>query len=462
MSSIYSIIERLRSDSSRNFKMEVLASEKDNTLLKRVLVACLEPRINYYLKKIPKYQTAEERVTRSLEGTTYSTLEFALSSLKQITERAVTGGAAIKHLTKILESLHPDDAKVIELIIQRDLKAGVNVSTINKVFPKLISETPYMRCSLVRDMKKEPSQNDPHYSQVKADGSFVYIHAPIQEESGDGPEMHLMTRNGNVYNNKPFRKLLNDIGHNLPNGYVYHGEFLVKQNGVILPREVGNGMLNSVMQGEDFEPGCEPMIELWDVTPYHLFNTDDTDTTPYKDRYEFLVDQLSEVEPDENIGLIETRVVYSMAEAYAHYQECLERGLEGTILKQANAVWKDGTSKQIYKLKLEVDVDLVVKGFTEGKGKNADTFGSIICESSDGELRVGVSGFTDKDRKWIHENRQFVLDKIMTVKSNNLMETNGVYSLFLPRYVEIRNDKTEADTLEHIVDQFQSAIKKAA
>ena len=57
--------------------------------------------------------------------------------------RKLTGIAALEYLRDILESCIPDDAYVIERIISKDLKIGMG-GNINKVFPKLIEETPYM------------------------------------------------------------------------------------------------------------------------------------------------------------------------------------------------------------------------------------------------------------------------------------------------------------------------------
>jgi ATP-dependent DNA ligase len=42
-----------------------------------------------------------------------------------------------------------------------------------------------------------------------------------------------------------------------------------------------------------------------------------------------------------------------------------KRGLEGTIIKAANAGWKDGKPYQI-KMKLEMDIDLRIVGFNYG------------------------------------------------------------------------------------------------
>jgi DNA ligase-1 len=150
------------------------------------------------------------------------------------------------------------------------------------------------------------------------------------------------------------------------------------------------------------------------------------------------------------LSVIETRIVHSLSDAYAHYREQLALGREGTIIKDANAIWRDGTSKQQVKLKLEVDVDLEVVGFRAGEGKNAATFGSVLCRTACGQLEVAVSGFRDKVRKEIHESREKVLGSIMTVRANSIMvpqEDGALHSLFLPRFVELRIDKREADTL---------------
>jgi len=70
-----------------------------------------------------------------------------LPALFDLRERVVTGNAAIDHLTNILQAVNPDDAKVLERIIEKDLKCGVQVSTANSVWSGLIQEYPVMLCS---------------------------------------------------------------------------------------------------------------------------------------------------------------------------------------------------------------------------------------------------------------------------------------------------------------------------
>jgi hypothetical protein len=69
-------------------------------------------------------------------------LEQALVTLENIYSRKVTGGDATVVLQAILNSVSQDDAYVIERIIDKNLKIGMD-SGINKIIPKLIEETPY-------------------------------------------------------------------------------------------------------------------------------------------------------------------------------------------------------------------------------------------------------------------------------------------------------------------------------
>ena len=104
-------------------------------------------------------------------------------------------------------------------------------------------------------------------------------------------------------------------------------------------------------------------------------------------------------------------------------------------------------------------------GLTQGNGKNAVTFGSVTAHSSDGEFVVNVSGFKDSVRREIFDNwEQKYKGSIFTVCINNITKptkNNMKHSAFLPRFVEFRPEKTEPDSLQRIIDQYDSVIKRA-
>ena len=90
--------------------------------------------------------------------------------------------------------------------------------------------------------------------------------------------------------------------------------------------------------------------------------------------------------------------------------------------------------------------------FLEGKGTYAGMCGSITCVSSDGLLEVNVKPRTPADADYIWKNKAECKNKILTVKYNEKIKSpsKDLYSLYLPIFIEIRDDKIIANTLEEI------------
>lgn len=444
--SILHILNQIAADPSRKTKEAILEANKDNELLKAVFKACYDPTISYYIKKIPKYDTSNQHML---------TFEQCLARLEYLSSRKITGNDAIMHLISTLQSAQTTDAVIIERIIDRDLKCGATASTANKIWKNLIPETPYQRCSLIKDAKFDKwDWKKGVYSQLKADAIFCYI------DIIDSEAVLISSRTGSQFPLDEFHDLIQTITSKFPSNSKLSGELQVARDGVILPRELGNGILNSVSQGGKFAENERAVYSVWDILPLDQVIPGCKINIPYSHRY----DQLKSIldESHDVVRLIETRIVHDLDEAYAHYFELIAMGLEGVIIKNPDAGWVDSTSKDQIKIKINAPTELRIIGFNEGNGKNAKTFGSIICQTSDGKLEVGVSGFTDKEREEIHAKRDEMIGRIITVTFNNIMkptENNQKYSLFLPRFTEFRNDRNEADSLERVIEQFEAIMK---
>jgi DNA ligase-1 len=214
------------------------------------------------------------------------------------------------------------------------------------------------------------------------------------------------------------------------------------------------------------------MFFAWDQIPLSAVKTKGKYEIGYAKRLRSLLAQLEiftgalEVRQDDLlVQLIPTRLVHSRAQAVEHYRELLRAGREGTILKAHDAIWKDGTSKDQVKLKLEVDVDLKIIGIAQGTPgtKNDGRPAAFQCESSCGQLRVDVTVKNEALRDQIEEDPGTFIDRIVAVRANAVMlpsPSNTLHSLFLPRMVEAsyRIDKSDADSLESIQEQFLNAV----
>lgn len=422
---IIDILKELEATSSRLEKEAILKREQNNELLKKVFFLAYDPFTQFYIRKIPRYMT-DAVATRDLDR--------ALNDLSQLSTRAVTGNDGIDWLTDILETLTLEDAKVIERVIGKDLKCGASGSTANKTWSGLIHEYPCMLCTPF-DEKILKTFKFPAYAQLKMDGmrfNAIIKDGKCEFRSRNGKEILLL---GNL--EQEFIAMAN--GQNL----VFDGELLVSDKGVILDRQTGNGILNKAVKGtiSDLE-AHKVNATVWDVIDYETFKVG-RGKLNYQTRFALL----ENMSMPRKVRLVESKVVASIEEAQKIFEEYLAQGQEGIILKDMSGVWEDKRVKTQVKFKAELDCDLRIVAIQPGTGKYEGMVGAYICESEDGIIKVDVgSGLSDEDRKNFD-----VVGKIIAVVYNaRIKNKQGEESLFLPRVVEIREDKNIADSAKKI------------
>lgn len=434
---VYSVMNLLETTSGRNDKIEILKDNASNSVLQDAIHRALSPYIQYNIRKIPKYTAT---------GT--KDVAWFISHLDQFSERKVTGNAAIQLLTELLSSMDPDSAIVAERIIKKDLRCGVQESTVNKVWKGLIPTWP---CLLGKPYNEKSAAKIiyPAYSQLKADGMRANV---IYETDKRGNKsVTIRSRAGRLvdlhgYLDDDFLEL-GDVGGK---STVFDGELIVlEKDGTVMARKKGNGILNKAIKGTiSKEEASRVRMRMWDIIPHEeFFNY--YDGTPYSQRYENLANVVG-ARTNKVYSLVENRVVYSLADALLHFEEAIAAGEEGIMIKNTATVWEDKRSKDIIKMKAEEDCDLEVIGWNYGNvgTKNEHKMGSITCASSDRKVIVDVSGFSDKLRDEITDNFADWEGCIVTVLYNERIKSEtrpDVDSLFLPRFQERREDKFEAD-----------------
>ena len=426
--------DALAATAGRNDKIAMLEANRENGILREVVRLALDPFTQFYIRKIPNYKP------NTGEGIS---LKFALDSLYDLSARLVTGNAGINHLTGMLEALNVEDAKVIERIIQKDLKCGVQTSTANKVWMGLIKEYPVMLCSGY-EQRLVDKISFPAYVQLKMDGmrfNAIVRDGKVEFRSRNGKEIQLL---GNLEDG--FAQMAGGID------CVFDGELMVMHPDDIqfMDRQSGNGILNKANKGTiSAKEAAMVHATVWDVIPYAYFE-DGHCPTPYSKRFsslQNLVDKIYTPRP-RKIHLVASDIVQTIDEANAKFDEYLKLGLEGIILKDGSGVWEDKRAKHQIKFKGELECDLKIVAVEEGTGKYEGQLGAIVCESADGVIKVNVgSGFNDLHRKTLKE--EDLLGKIVAIKYNARIKNKfGDESLFLPIFVEVREDKTDADTSE--------------
>jgi len=421
---ILSILNELESTSSRLEKEAILKREQHNVLLKRVFFLAYDPFTQFYIRKIPTYKQIPNYDI---------SLEEALNQLDLLSGRVVTGNAAIEHLRNILCNIPEHSAKVIERVIAKDLKCGASESTANKIWPGLIHEYPCMLASAY-DQKLVDKMSWPAMAQLKMDGmrfNAIVKDGKCEFRSRNGKQIQLL---GNL--EQEF------IALSRGNDLVFDGELVVYDNDVILDRQTGNGILNKAVKGTIGDVEANKVhATLWDVIPYQHFIAG-KGTTQYGVRFAMLQTCLL----PKKIHVVESKFVNNIDEARELFETYLADGQEGIILKDARAVWEDKRAKHLIKFKGELECDLKVVDIQPGTGKYTGMLGALICESDDGVLKVDVgSGFKDLDR--INFTSESIVGKIVSVKYNaRIKNKQGEESLFLPVFIEVREDKDIADS----------------
>ena len=423
---IIDILNELASTSSRLEKEAILKREENNELLKKVFFLAYDPFTQFYQRKIPKYEKNNTSHAASLAS--------MLPSLGDLSNRVVTGNAAIDRLTSILEAVCGSESEVIERIIKKDLKCGASDSTANKIWPGLIHEFPCMLCTPF-DEKIMKKFKFPAYAQLKMDGmrfNAIIKDGKCEFRSRNGKEIQLLG-----YLEEEFVKLA--AGQNL----VFDGELLVNDKGIILDRQTGNGILNKAVKGTiSIDEARKVHATIWDVIPYDVFK-EGSGKTAYQIRFS----QLESMALPSKVHLVESKSVASFEEAHKIFEEYLSQGQEGIILKDMSGTWENKRVKTQLKFKAEIECDLRITAIQPGTGKYEGMVGAYICESEDGIIKVDVgSGLSDEDRKNFD-----VVGKIIAVVYNaRIKNKQGEESLFLPRAVEIREDKNIADFAKNI------------
>jgi len=453
------IFDEIGNESSTNEKMAILSKYKDNELLKRVLYLANSKRVKFYIKQIPEYTHPPFFVGDNLFE---FGLKSALDKLAVLSNRTITGGAAILHLKNILEENPDDIAYIIERIIEKDCKIGMGTRNINKVFPDLIEKTGYMGCKpYSKELIQKLLLKGKAYSQEKMDGRFV--NAIIQ-----GGEVSNESRQGEPTNleNPLFLSELAQLKDCVLNGELTMADVSrYESNGIIASlisiankKENGEDVSKDIAKLGSKHMPYQEALSLVRFTAWDILTIDEYFSRkckrPYKERFEELNQTLKGFSM---LNVVETRIVSTIEEVMAHFDEVLNNNGEGVVVKSMDGVWVD--SKPIYQVKIknEINLDLRITGFNYGTGKNSQLISSLNCESEEGLLKTSPTGITEDDMEYITNNQDKLLNCILEIKCSGIsQDSKGNYSLLHPVFKLLRNDKLIANTLKECIEISKS------
>ena len=433
------ILTELSNTTKKTEKQKILSSlsPEQAKMFKRIAFLTYDPSIDFYVKE---FKSADEHHDAVPLGEVLDDLE------KLIAGRVFTGNQAKKWVESQHELLSQNDAEVFRRVVRRDLRCGISAKSINKQFPGTVYEHPYMRCSSFSAANLK-NVKYPCVSQTKMDGLYcdVIITDKVEYRSRNGSFL--------LYNNEQWDDKLIELAQ----GNVLMGEVVATEpdSDKLLDRASSNGYLNS----NDVDLSRVRFF-IWDMVPVEEFEKRKC-TKPYIERLHNAVNLLNQDLEDPQWKIVDSVMCHDQDTIINHFRENREAGEEGTIIKDQNSPWKPGTSKDQIKVKVVFEAEFRLVGYKEGTGKNKGRLGSLEFESDEGEVVVSAgTGFKEKDRDqlWSVVDQAIKEKWIATIRANDITypDPGEKMSLFLPRFVEWRTDKNEADSREKIVEQVQS------
>lgn len=444
MSNVTSILAELSATRSLKEKEAILRANADNEGLKQAFEIAYSKELNFFVRglRVPFFTTGLTPLTESVD-----------LLVKNIAGRVYTGDDAKSYMTQLVQTC--EEPGTLLKIINRDLECGIQTTLTNKVWKDLITEPPYQSYTLFKEDLLRKFNYKGAFSDEKMDGLYADIMV--------WPEQVIYrSRSGKELNFRAPEEVEQRLMQAAENrgAFVAHGEGLVIDDDGhhgVMERAEGNGYLNQ--DPEDIDRNLVRLV-IWDIVTMdeYIARKSKTDYAARRIEADLLV---QEIDRRYNFRMVTGRKINSLKEAIDHFIEMRLQKKEGTVLKEAKMPWGDNKTKKGVKLKNEFDVDLEVVGTTPHK-KDPTLVGSLICRTRDGLLEVGVgSGLTDALRK---KPAEYFIGQIITIKANDITksETKELQSLFLPRlnykFVEIRMDKTKANSLEEVIEASDSLL----
>lgn len=450
---VFDIINAMRESNGTNEKIAIMESIKSDESLERdfirIAIATYSPYINFYIKA---YDTPEP--ASGQYGPRSITAPYSLGVLASIARREVTGNAAKTLLETLATELTPKSQQVLAMIINRSFGSGISGTSINKVWPNTIPKFNVMLCQPLND-KTLAKIKFPAYAQLKYDAARITIIV-------NNGTVKYFTRNGKEYliENDELDTQFHSMVATIKNkAGVFDGE-LFSNNG---DRLSSNGIATKFVRGTASKEDHDNVnIVLWDFIHMDEF-TVGKGKFMCSDRFEFLNSHIKTKNANhpyntDMITIADNIIVYSIEEALEINDKHIKNGEEGSIIKNMNGLWEAKRSNDTIKLKEVLESELRVVKSVYGINKYSNLCGALECESEDGLVKVSVgTGLSDELRREFAPEHasETIVGQIITVKHNGLItsKSNTHASLYLPRFVEIRYDKDEADTITKIKNE---------
>ena len=421
------MVESLRKTNSVKDKKLILLKYKDNKDVEKFLYYLYNPHL--------KYGVSEDKIDEIINSTINAAYEnfifpdfysfliyLSISNINDNLRYQIGTALNIVEDEKIKD--------LMKCLLTKDLKAGLGVKTVDKVFKGLL---PKHEVQLAK--KYEPGKTKlkgDFFVTEKLDGIRCTAYF-------EGNELKIKTRQGkDIEGLVEIEKVLMD-NRIAWEDYILDGELLsIGSN----PQDVYKHTMEKVQNKNERKIGIE--FRVFDIVPLVDF-LDKESGAPYSFRRKIL-SYLKE-----NFTIFDSEFLTMVPLLYSGQDEnvilpildkVVAEGKEGLMIN-LDKPYEFKRTSNLLKVKKMHSMDLEIVGFEEGTGKNKNNLGALLVDFKGNKVGVG-SGLTDSLRKEIWENKEKYLGRIAEIQYFEISkDKNGIESLRFPVLKTFREEGKE-------------------
>jgi len=423
------VLRELQNISSSTAKVKFL-KKHDSELLRNIINHAVNPYITFGIKQ---YEFSAEP---ALHDGFLHDLKWMDKVITELAKRGYTGNVAQQMIRKASDHLNEDQRYVLACMLDKDLKCGVSAKTANKAFPGMI---PLWAMQKAQGIKMDKIIY-PCIAEIKENGrgnNAIIINQDVEHKSN----------NGKVWEpGAYFDEELVKIADGMP--MVIFGEVRGRHG-----KGVDQYQASQTFTGKDPDM-TDAVFVIWDMLLLGEFKRQKVgDNRTMAIRSRRLKDHLRQYQfrndkEEYKVKFVKQKLINSEEELLKYYEKMLAQGHEGLIVKNMNSTYEFKCSYNWMKLKPMETIDLKIVGVKEGKGKLKGTLGSVVVRN--GKTKVDCpmgKGITHTIAKEMWEaykkDKTSIIGHIGEVQYQN--ETADG-SLFLPKFLCIRDDKDVSDS----------------
>lgn len=400
------LISLIQENPKKLVKETLLSSYDDRDFLMKVLLYTYNPYYVYGLNK------------KSIDYDTYMPSVASFEDIFQLLDYLKannTGKDIYKVTANNFISQFYENKELMKNILLKDLRCGIGIETINKVFKGLI---PTFKVALCNPYDKESDlPKECAIVQPKLDG--VRCIAIVSENGA----VELYTRNGSKLSG--YEEIENELSTTSLLGFVFDGEI------------IGSNFDNIMESLFAKQVGKQATYCIFDCMTLEEFETRNC-SKEYSQRLELVEDAFLNYK---NLKSITSTYLYESEITEANIKKLCELevscGYEGIVIKDSLARYEFKRSKSWIKYKNMLTDDYEVIDAQEGEGKYKGTLGALLVDVDGVVVKVG-SGFSDEQRDTIWQNFSQFENTIAEVQ---YQEKTKDGSLRFPVFIKFRDDK---------------------